>query len=254
MSKKKNKTPLVIILILLICAFVGAVSYIGYRIVSNYMAEKQLDVVAPTTASTETSADIPDNPVDFKSLQKKNKDIVGWIKIEDTKVNYPVLRPSDGDDGFYLHHDMNKNYLFAGSIYMESANSSFFDDRNTILYGHNMNAGTMFASLHKFEDKSFFDKHKTFEVYTPGHILTYQIFSAYEYDNRHILNSFDFTDDIIWADYLDMIQNPESGVKNTRKVSLDKESKILTLSTCTNFNANKRYLVQGVLTKDVRTK
>ena len=110
------------------------------------------------------------NPIDFKALNKINKDIVGWIKISDTNIDYPILRAPESEQSFYLHRDYYKNYLYAGSIYMESYNQPDFSDRNTILYGHNMANGTMFADLHKFEDSDFFSKHKTFKVYTPKSI------------------------------------------------------------------------------------
>ena len=87
----------------------------------------------------------------------------------------------------------------------------------------------------------------------PNEKLTFKIYAAYVYDDRHILNSFDFSDPDILRKYQKYTLNPESIAKNTRKVSLNKNSKILTLSTCTNGAENTRYLVQGVLIKDEQT-
>ena len=84
--------------------------------------------------------------------------------------------------------------------------------------------------------------------------LTYEIYTAYVYDDRHILNSFNFEEKKIFKKYLKSTQNPQSLTKNTRKVDLSNDSKVLTLSTCTNGAANTRYLVQGVLIKDEQTK
>lgn len=196
------------------------------------------------------------NPIDFKALNKINKDIVGWIKISDTNIDYPILRAPESDQSFYLHRDYYKNYLYAGSIYMESYNQPDFSDRNTILYGHNMANGTMFADLHKFEDSDFFSKHKTFKVYTPKSIKTYKVYSAYEYDDRHINNSFDhFRDDKVFKEYIDYSLNPTnaivSNVREGTKVTIN--DKLITLSTCTNNRPENRFLVQGVLIKNERT-
>jgi sortase B len=87
----------------------------------------------------------------------------------------------------------------------------------------------------------------------PNHKLTYKIYAAYVYDDRHILNSFDFTNKKVLKKYLNYTLNPDSLAKHTRKVNLNTESKIITLSTCTNGAENTRYLVQGVLTKDEQT-
>lgn len=87
----------------------------------------------------------------------------------------------------------------------------------------------------------------------PNRKLTFKIYAAYEYDDRHIINSFDFKDKKILKEYQKYTLNPDSMIKNTRKVSLNANSKIITLSTCTNGAENTRYLVQGVLIKDEQT-
>lgn len=198
-----------------------------------------------------------ENPIDFKKLQEINKDIVAWIKIEDTNIDYPVLRAPKDDQSFYLHRDFNKDYLYAGSIYMESYNKGNFTDRNTILYGHNMANGTMFADLHKFEDEDFFNKHKYMYVYTPDSIKKYNIYSAYEYDDRHINNSFrHFDDNKLFKEYIEYSLNPKNSITyNVRKgADVTISDKLVTLSTCTNNRPENRYLVQGVLIKDDKTK
>ena len=123
----------------------------------------------------------------------------------------------------------------------------------TVLYGHNMANGSMFATLHRFYDADFFNQNRYIYVYTPDRKLTYEIVSAFEYDNRHIMNSFDFSDDNVFSDYLNMIKNPHSVSVNKRNTELTTDDKILVLSTCLN-SGDGRYLVQGVLKKDEPTK
>ena len=202
------------------------------------------------TSSSAKKVDKINNGVNFTELQKINPDIYAWIKIPNTYVDYPVLQ-TDGDDSFYLNHNYKKEYEFAGSIYTEKLNSKDFSDPNTVLYGHNMLNGTMFCTLHNFRDPNFFASNPYIYVYMPDRTLTYEIFSAYEYDDRHILYSFDFSDEDVFADYLEYATNPtESMMCNRRNVEVTTDDKIITLSTCLDNIDTSRYLVQGVLVSD----
>ncbi len=196
---------------------------------------------------------LPKNPINFKTLKKENKDIYAWINIPNTQVDYPIVQAYSEDDDFYLDHNIQKNYDINGAIYTEKLNSKDFGDRNTVIYGHNMLDGSMFQNLHKFRDKVFFDKNKYFTIYTEGHILKYEIFAAYKYDDRHILNSFDFENDEVFEEYLKEVQSPRSLEVNKRQVTLTKESRLVTLSTCIGNESSYRYLVQGVLVDDTVT-
>ena len=200
----------------------------------------------PVPTPTEVPVDIP---IDFASLQKENEDIYAWIKIDGTNIDYPIVQSST-DDTFYIHRGIDKEDLYVGAIYTEMQNAKDFSDPNTVLYGHNMKDGSMFATLHNFRDRDFFDQHREILIYTPEHILHYTIFAAYTYDDRHILNSFDFSDQKVFQNYLDEIYN----IRSMDAYTLDKpkvtaKDKIITLSTCMGSNASARYLVQGVLTE-----
>lgn len=207
------------------------------------------------TEATETSDLRPDNPIDFASLQKTNIDVYAWITIPGTDVDYPVVQSSsDKDDNFYLDHNIDQKYEFAGMIYSQRLNAKDFKDPVTVLYGHNMLNGSMFATLHRFEDEKFFKKHDSIIVYTPGHQLTYKIVSAYVYDNRHILNTFNFSKKKDLKDYIESLTHPKSMVAKVRdNLKVTTKDHILTLSTCTSSDT-QRYLVQGVLTDDTITK
>lgn len=200
----------------------------------------------PVPTPTEVPVEIP---IDFATLQKENEDIYAWIKVDGTPIDYPVVQSST-DDSFYIHRGIDKEYLYAGAIYTEMQNAKDFSDPNTVLYGHNMKDGSMFASLHNFRDRDFFDQHREILIYTPEHILHYTIFAAYTYDSRHILNSFDFSDEKIFQNYLDQvydIRSMDAYFVDEPKVTV--KDKIITLSTCIGSDASARYLVQGVLTE-----
>ncbi len=192
------------------------------------------------------------NPIDFKEVQDLNKDLYAWIRIEDTNIDYPIAQHPEQDD-FYLNHNIYGEPQFAGSIYSESLNSKDFSDPVTLLYGHNMRNGSMFQNLHLFEDKAFFDEHPYLFVYTPEGTLIYEIVSAGVTDNRHILYAYDFSDEEVFADYLqNMKEVSNMGTYVREDVELTTDSRILIMSTCVGNNQAARYIVQAVKVYDGR--
>ena len=257
-GKSKKKPQIIALSIVFAVLVVLTLAGVGYMVWHTWAPQQAADEgagPAPSTPASEKDSRV-ENPIDFASLRVENPDIYAWIYIPDTNVNYPVLQ-NPTDDSFYLKHDKDGNYSEAGAIYSQLANKTDFSDPVTVLYGHNMNSGGMFATLHYFENKDFFDSHQDMYIYTDGHILTYRVISAYQYDNRHILNSFNFTDKAVVQQYFNTVLNPDSLVKNVREgVQLSADSdKIVQLSTCTG-DANhlvRRYLVTGELVSDQQT-
>ena len=259
-TNNKNRKIILLIIAILLIACGGAV--FGYHLYTDYRAQKNdneiSSIVSTTQETTEgtTKERTVKNPIDFKSLQKKNSDIYAWIKVKGTKVDYPVVQSPESDEFYLKHSALDKSWIASGAIYTELVNSTDFTDRVTLIYGHNGYSDTMFTTLHKFEQQSFFDEHKTFVIYTPKSKLTYKIVSAFKYDDRHIMNSFDFQSDDIYTEFLEMIQNPSSSNKKVRTDlgrKLTKEDKIVVLSTCITNQPSSRYLVCGVLEKNEKT-
>ena len=254
-AKQKQNTALKIVFAVLVALALAGATYLAWQWWNTQKAADEGAGEAPSVPTEQTDSRV-ENPIDFASLRLENPDIYAWIYIPDTNVNYPVLQ-SPTDDSYYLNHDKDGNYSEAGSIYSQMANSTDFSDPVTVLYGHNMNSGGMFATLHYFENKEFFDSHQDMYIYTDGHIYTYKVIAAYQYDNRHILNSFNFTDAKVTQQYFDSVLNPNSLVVNVREgAQLTAGSdKIVQLSTCTG-DANRlirRYLVTGEFVNDQQT-
>ena len=183
--------------------------------------------------------------VDFAALQEINPDVVAWIRIPGV-LEYPVVR--GGDNSYYLNHTVQKTYNIAGSIFLDYRNERDFSDSKNIIYGHNMKDGSMFQNLHNYADASYMQQHPNVVIYTPEKKLTYQIFAAVVYDDRHILHSFDYA----FADqrqaFLDSIYNSRNlGNVIRDDVSVNTDSRILTLSTCMTGQDDKRFLVEAVL-------
>lgn len=191
-----------------------------------------------------------ENPINFTELQAENPDIYAWIRIGDTQIDYPIAQ-REGDDSYYLSHDMYQEARFAGCIYTEDCNSRDFMDPNTVIYGHNMKNGSMFQNLHLFEDADFFENHPDVYIYTPEGVLKYTVFAAYTYDDRHIMNSFDFSDTQVFQNYIDEIFSIRSMDAHIRDgVTVTTEDHIITLETCVGGQTQSRYLVQAVLNRN----
>jgi sortase B len=244
------KKAIFIILSLLLCAVAVFLAVMGIK---NHELRKKLEGLTETETATEGET-LPENPVDFAKLKKQNDEIYAWISIPNAEIELPVVQ-SRIDDLYYMKRDIDGKYSRLGSIFSQSHNSLDFSDPVTVLYGHNYITGGMFTNLHYFEDKKFFDENEFMYIYTPGHILTYRIVSAYKYDDRHILNTFDFSDPSVLREYFDYVMNPASLKKNVREgVTLDDSDRLLVLSTCLTYGYRGRYLVNGVLISDEHTK
>lgn len=194
--------------------------------------------------------------VNFVDMYNINPDIHAWIKIPGTPIDYPVLQ-SPVSDLYYERKSYTGEYSVSGCIFTQYYNRSDFSDRNTVLYGHYMLDGTFFGTLHNYKDPEFFEKNRYVYITIPGHVLIYDIFAAYETDNRHVLTLCSYSNDEEYLEYLQSCLNPATMVRTIREgVSLSAEDKIITLSTCTSYYtySNRRYLVQGVLVADVETK
>ena len=213
-----------------------------------------------STEPEETEPPLPDNPIDFDGLQEINSDVYAWIYIpmgdEKLDIDHPILRARSGDDdNYYLHHNIYRKYQFSGCIYTQHLNHKDFQDRVTVVYGHNMLNGTMFTNLVYFLKNDFFQEHDVFYIYTPGHILTYRIAAAIQFDDRHLLNCFDFDDDEVYQNWIDnYILHPKSYNRAYREdITVTTEDKLVILSTCLE-HGKYRLLVQGVLIDDQPTK
>lgn len=198
---------------------------------------------AEETPSAEPTPEPVQIPIDLPYMQSLNSDVDGWIMVEGTDIDYPVLYDTS-ENYFYLDHTRTGNYSIHGSIFVEDYNSRDFQDFNTIVYGHNSSDKTMFAPLHKFEDEDFFEDNDTITIYTEDSVLTYQIFAAYVRDNEHLMQYYSYDTEEDRQYYIDDIYDHDGFFNYDVEVTPD--DRIITLSTCTGWTYT-RFLVQGVL-------
>ena len=251
-TKKKGDLLLTLVLIIAIAVFCYAAFnlfhiYTEYKKgTDEYNHIEQMAVTdrapdAQEVAGPEAQPKAPIN-VDFASLKSVNPDVVGWIYVEALDgVSYPVVRGTDNDQ--YLHMTYEKNYNFAGTIFIDYENKADFSDCITLVYGHNMKNGSMFGQLKNFsKDDSAYNKSKYFWIFTPEKNYRYEIISAY----TTAVNSDTYTlfkgPGQEFVDYMNKIVS-YSDIKTTPG-ELGVEDKIVTLSTCTG-NESTRYVVQG---------
>ena len=179
-----------------------------------------------------------------ENLYDKYEDYRGWIKIDNTNINYPIVQGKD--NSFYLDKDINKNYLSSGSIFMNYLNHGF-NDENTVLFGHHMRNKTMFAQLKKYKEKEFFygDNDIVIEVENDK-VLKYKVFSAYVTDSKDNYIKTNFDDKDQYKEFLEDIKN-KSQYKSD--IDVNENDKIITLSTCSYEFNDARMVVHGKLLK-----
>ena len=184
--------------------------------------------------------------IDFAAAQAMNPDVYAWIWIPGTNIDYPIPQSETEDDAYYLNHTIEKKEGLPGTIYTEKYNGKNFSSPVTVVYGHNMKNGSMFADLHKYEDKAFFDANPYVYIYMPEKTLKYHVFSATPFDDRYLLGSYNFSAQTEFEEYLDELRSSINGNVNM-DVNVSQQTGIMTLSTCIADSANERFLVNATL-------
>lgn len=180
--------------------------------------------------------------IDLDALRQVNPDVTGWIMIPDTEVNYPILQGEDND--FYLNHTWEKEKNSVGSIFLEYQNSSDFTDFNTIVYGHNMNNGSMFATLRKYTWDKYRQEHPYVYIATDEGVLRYEIFSTYQAKVDSKTYGISFNQQKTRAEYLLHAIESSSYEMDIHPQITDR---ILTLSTCSGAGYTTRWVVHARL-------
>lgn len=185
------------------------------------------------------------SPIDFEMLQTVNPDIYAWLDIPVMETSYPLVQHST-DDSFYLNHGSDGQELAAGALFTEHIyNNKDFDDPVTIVYGHHYQSGIMFGKLQTFySDPENFENNKAITIYLPDCELHYEVFAATRYDNRHILDNYNFRDERIYNLFFESILGiRDLGSNFDKNCVLTPDDKVLILSTCLQGDYSQRYLV-----------
>jgi sortase B len=193
-------------------------------------------------ASGTTVTSMPSLPPIYSTMQQINPDIIGWVKIPNTVIDYPVLQGKDNE--YYLKHSVNREKISAASIFMDYRNNAKIPDFNTILYGHNMRDGSMFAYLSKYKQENFFKTHPFIYFDTPYSKGIWQVFSIYVTDTKFDYIKTNFESAYEYDEFINSICL-KSIFKN--KVQITPQDRILTLSTCSYEFKNARTVIHAKL-------
>ena len=186
--------------------------------------------------------------VDFAALRGTNADIIAWLYQADTAINYPVMQTDNND--YYLSHLFDGTYSKVGALFADFENKPDFSDRNTVIYGHNMRDGSMFASLNNYSDQLYYGEHTELCLVVPDGGYIVEIFSAFSASPSESGSDtspwrLDFRDDGAYSSWLSAIM--ERSVIQTG-TSVTGSDKVLTLSTCAP-GGETRFVVMGKLTE-----
>ncbi len=233
LRKKKRLLIYILYFVLIACLIFSMVNIIKWYI-DNLNNRKIKESIGKFVEVDYNSVDDKSNfIVDFDSLREKNGDTVGYLSVNNTDINYVVVKGKD--NSYYLRHNFNKDYNVGGWIFADYRNKLDGTDRNTIIYGHNMTDGSMFGSLSNILSGKWNSNSNNFQIVfiTEDDMYTYQVFSIYTVKSEDYYIQTRFDDDLQFEKFLDTIKK-----RSVRyfDVELKKTDNILTLSTCTNYN------------------
>ena len=238
MRRKKNKKVILNIIIYMILFFV--LIYSGIKILKWYKDKTNNNKIAEQIKSTvvvEENEDENENKekytVDFNKLKEQNDETVAWIKVNNTNVEYPVVKTTN--NSFYLNHSFDKSKNTAGWIFSDYKNKVDGTDKNLVIYGHNMRDNSMFGSLKWVINEEWYNNedNKYVTLATESGTQIYEVFSVYQIEKEDYYIKTNFNTE---KEFSDFVQTIKKRSKKDFNVDVNKEDHILTLSTCANNN------------------
>lgn len=255
-TKRTKGKKLVSAVVTIICLTVFI--YASYQLLSVYLDYKQnramlndvqdtyYNVASEDDSEIDSESNSNNVRTGFDALLEQNENVVGWITVDGTQIDYPILQSDNNVD--YLTENYNGDSSIAGSIFMDYRNDVIGDELNTVIYGHRMKDGSMFQDLIKYLDEDFFREHQTFTFDTLYDSYEAEIFTVY---NTMIDFNYIETDFESDQDYLELIEEMQDKSRFETDVDIDSDDQIITLSTCDyELDPNDgRLVLQAKLTK-----
>ena len=259
MNMKLGKILYIVVIVILLIVFSVSAIYVCRYFVKSSQQKNEYDDLAAIVESIQNNGDgtgdetTPDGAInkpilrEYRSLYEMNPDLVGWIKIEDTRVNYPVMQSPDRVD-YYLDHNFNKNYNEYGCIYVRETCDVNTPSDNVTIYGHNMYDNSMFGDLDEYLSKEFWEEHDTitFDTLTEHH--TYKIFAVFK-TTASVGEGFayhSFENAAGAADFNEFIAECKELAFYETGITPQYGDKIICLSTCEYTLVNGRLVVAAV--------
>lgn len=247
-------------------AAVTAAALLGggiYLLVKNDVAQKinwrDILVYAPTPIARETLDEAVDNSSDkpsadrvpedtkeelteqVRQLSVEHSDSVAWLYIPNTNIDYPIMQ--SGDNDYYSHRAADGSYLYSGSLFMDCRNSSDFTDFNSVIYGHNMGNGTMFADIPNYENEEYFMNHSYGWLTDEDEVRLIDFFAVARTSDTSGLYLADPT----FEEWDLQLRNSASIYK---EIGISADNHLITLSTCTSAEGNSRTILVGKIIEE----
>ena len=256
MNKKVIRIAAVISAAALLCGGI-------YLLVKNDVAQKvnwqDILIYAPTPIARETLDEAVNNSSDkpsadrvsedtkkeltaqVRQLSAEHSDSVAWLYIPDTNIDYPIMQ--SGDNDYYAHRATDGSYLYAGSLFMDYRCSSDFSDFNSVIYGHNMGNGTMFADIPNYENEEYFMEHSYGWLTTENDVRLIDFFAV----ARTVDTSGLYLADPNFNEWDNQLRNCASIYK---EIEVTESDHLLMLSTCTSAEGNSRTILVGKIIEE----
>lgn len=253
-SKRRRSRAVTVLLVVLLVIACGVFAWSGGTLVmrlreySVFREEyddlrDQFKHPSATGAATPAASAAPDAaPIDFAGLRAENPDTVGWIEIPGTDISYPVVQA--GDNETYLTHGFGGEASGAGAIFLDMASQPDMLGMHTIIYGHHMRDGSMFAQLVNFKDADFFAAHDEIVLYTPERTLRLTVIAAYAHKADAALRQFSFEDGEALTGFIETCVSRSASVRGG--VDWRKAERLYSFVTCSYEADDMRTVVHAI--------
>jgi sortase B len=254
--REKNRRRIILLCSVVACgcvAYLVMYSFFIQRTNATYEEWSSIKEQAADTDTTKevvinydsTEKEIPDVLEEYKNLLNKNQKLIGWVKIDDTNIDYPVMQTSDNE--YYLDHNLNQEYDKNGSIFMDKDCDVLKPSTNLILYGHHMKSGQMFGGLDKYQNKSYAEQHPyiSFDtIYEHGTYQVMYVFRSKVYSEEDVnFKYYQFIDALSETEFDSNMQEMAEMSLYDTGVTAQYGDRLLTLSTCDYQEKNGRFVV-----------
>lgn len=259
LKKREKRRKLLVVLCgmaSIVClGYFGVYNWYNYRTADNYKQLSELKDKEPTASDApapvihytaeEGQSTLPPVLDEYKNLLNKNKRLIGWVKIDDTNIDYPVMQTTDNE--YYLDHNLNQEYDKNGSIFMDKDCDVLKPSTNLILYGHHMKSGQMFGGLSLYSDQNYYEKHPCIQfdtIYEKGLYEIMYVFRSRVYSEDEIVFKYYQFIDAQSEQEFDSYMNDMEGMSlYDTGVTAQYGDRLLTLSTCDYQEKNGRFVV-----------
>lgn len=247
-SKKSNNKFKKLLLLLLVIIFIFSIGYMFYYIYNNNKNKKDsTDILNEVKIdSTQVTEEKSEKMLKLEELQKENNEIIGWLEIEGTNINYPVLQGTDNE--FYMKNNYKKEKSKDGSIFLDKSYNWDIPSSNLLLYGHNNKNGIMFQDLLKYKNEDFYKEHTKIKFTTNKEDNVYEIISVfysrvYYKSEKNVFRYYYFVNANNEQEYNDFVNNAKKSSIYDTGVNANYGDQLLTLSTCEYSQEDGRFVV-----------